>query len=394
MLPFAPPTIGEDEISEVVATLRSGWLSTGPRASRFEREFADFLKVPSALALNSGTAALHLALVVLGVGPGDAVILPTMTFSSAAHVIEHVGARPLFVDIDPVTLMVDLNSVERLLSAQDGNGHVRALMPVHLYGQVCDLSRIDHLASAYRVHVVEDAAHALPARTAAGMVGAARLLDPDGPNNMVAFSFYATKNVTTGEGGMLTGPAHLVARARILSLHGMTQDAHARYASDGSWHYDVVAPGFKYNLSDLQAALGIHQLARLPQHHLRRRAIASRYEAGLMAVAEVERPSAVNEESNAWHLYAIRLNLEQLTIDRGRFIEELRARRIGTSVHFIPVHMLTYYRERYGYVPEDFPVAKREFARLISLPMHAGMTDGDVDTVIDAVASVALRYRR
>lgn len=391
-LPFAPPTLGKAEIAEVVATLRSGWLSTGPRARQFELEFARFVGAPEALALSSGTAALHLALMVLGVGPGDGVIVPTLTFSSCAHVVEHFGARPILVDVEPRTLTIDLNQVEAVLAAP-GAGNIRAVMPVHLYGQPCDLAALDEIALRYSIHLVEDAAHALPSQSGTTQVGAVRLNNPSGPNNLVAFSFYATKNITTAEGGMLTGPPTLLERARVLSMHGMTRDAHARYTEVGSWQYDVVTPGFKYNLSDLQAALGLVQLRRLPAFRQRRSEVAARYSAALSIHDALEVPWPGFGQAHAWHLYVIRLRLEKLRINRARFIEELRARNIGSSVHFIPIHMLTYYRDRYGYSRDQFPVASREFDRLVSLPMHAGLTDADVDDVVDAVCEVASRYR-
>lgn len=392
-LSFSPPSIGETEIAEVVATLRSGWLSTGPRARRFEEEFAAYVGAPVALAVSSGTAALHLALTALDIGPGDAVIVPTLTFASAAHVVEHVGARPLLVDVEERTLNVDLARVERLLERDRDALRIRAILPVHLYGQPCDLRHLDAIAQAHNVDLVEDAAHALPARSG-GMVGAVRLAGGGSPSGLTAFSFYATKNLTTGEGGMLTGPETLIERARTLSLHGMTRDAHARYTSAGSWQYDVVAAGFKYNLSDMQAALGLAQLARLPELHARREAIASLYRERFASVNELRCPEPIEGTTHAWHLFVIRLALDRLSIDRARFIEELRVRNIGTSVHFIPIHSLTYYREKYGYTDADFPVASAEFQRLVSLPMHPGMSDQDVDDVANAVIAVTDEFRR
>jgi dTDP-4-amino-4,6-dideoxygalactose transaminase len=393
-LPFSPPSIGEEEIAEVVATLRSGWLSTGPRAHRFEQEFAQYVGAPTALAVNSGTAALHLALAALGVGPGDEVIVPTLTFASGAHVVEHVGARPLLVDVEPDTLNIDLAQVEQILARGTGTGRVRAIMPTHLYGQSCDLDWLDAIAQKHKVDVIEDAAHALPSRWGNRTIGSVRLSGGGIPNGLTAFSFYATKNLTTGEGGMLTGPQSLIDRARMLSLHGMTHDAHTRYAKGGTWEYDVVAPGFKYNLSDLQAAMGIHQLARLPEHHARRAAVAARYIRQLGQLPELQVPNPVGGSTHAWHLFVIRLNLDRLTIDRARFIEELRARNIGSSVHFIPLHSLTYHRQRYAYSDDDFPVASSEFKRLVSLPLYPALTDEDVDDVIHAVTAVITRFRR
>ncbi len=388
-LQFAPPSIGEDEIAEVVDTLRSGWITTGPRATAFEREFAATVGAHAALALSSGTAALHLALLALGVGPGDAVIGTDLTFCSSIHVIEHAGARPVLVDVEPETLDVDPARVEE--AAADPT--VRAIMPVHLYGHPCDMDALLEVAAARGVAIVHDAAHALAACHRGRLIGSA---SPGGrgPVELAAFSFYATKNLTTGEGGMLTGPAALVERARLLSLHGMSRDAHRRYGADGSWFYEVTAAGFKCNMPDLQAALGLAQLRRLPAMQARRRQLAARYGAAFAGLEEVtvppERPGVVH----AWHLYALRLNLETLRIDRADFIRELTARNIGASVHFIPVHLHPYYRDRYGLRPTDFPVTAREYPRLVSLPLHPGMTDQDADDVIEAVHDIVRAHRR
>ncbi len=384
-LNFSPPTIGEEEIAEVVETLRSGWITTGPRTHRFEEQFAEYIGAPAAHAVNSGTAAMHIALASAGVGHGDRVITTPMTFSSTAHVIEHLGATPVFVDIDPETLNIDPERVAAVATT------ARAVLPVHLYGHPCDMPALLEIAERSRALVLEDAAHALPAAVGGRRIGAPAA---DHPNvlNLVAFSFYATKNLTTAEGGMLVGPREIVDRARVWSLHGMRHDAFDRYAEHGSWYYEVVLPGFKYNLTDLQAALGLVQLRRLPEMHERRLQIARRYHTGLATVDEVETPPSRPNVEHAWHLYSLRLNLDRLRIDRSRFIEELRARNIGTSVHFIPLHLQPYYRDRYQLRPSDFPVATREYQRLISLPIHPGMSQRDVDDVVAAVTEVAHRH--
>ncbi|MBN1678934.1 MAG: DegT/DnrJ/EryC1/StrS family aminotransferase [Anaerolineae bacterium] len=380
-LAFNPPAISEAEIEAVVETLRSDWITTGPRTAQFERDFAALLGVNGALALNSCTAGLHLALITLGVGPGDEVITTAMTFASSVNVIEHVGARPVLVDVEPDTLTIDPPCVEAAITPR-----TRALLPVHYGGHPADMDALLTLARAHDLRIVEDAAHALPAVYRGRRIGTI--------GDLTAFSFYATKNVTTGEGGMLVGAPEYLKQARILSLHGMSWDARARYEAGGSWFYEVLAAGYKYNMTDIQAAIGLVQLRRLDAMQARRRAIAARYTAAfdeLDAVQPlVERP----DTQSAWYLYVLRLNLDRLTIDRDRFIDELHLRNIGTSVHFIPIHLHPYYRHKYGYQPDDFPVAHREYHRLISLPLHPGLTDADVDDVIAAVADIAALFRR
>ena len=380
-LHFAPPLIGDEEIDEVVRTLREGWITTGPRAQRFESEFAELVGAPAALALNSATSAMHVALAAIGVGEGDEVVTTTMTFTSTVHVIEHQRARPVLVDVEPDTLNIDPKKIEAAISST-----TKAIMPVHLYGHPADMDPIYDLAQRHGLAVIEDAAHSLPARYRDRLIGAPKQ-GFEFPN-LVAFSFYATKNVTTGEGGMLTGSEELLDKARVWSLHGMSRDAFQRYTSDGSWRYDVVSPGFKYNMPDIQAAIGLHQLKRLESMQRRRRAIVAQYDEALGQLEELERPVERPEVESAWHIYLLRLRPERLRIDRSAFIEELRRRNIGTSVHFIPVHEHTYYRERYGWRPDDFPVAHHEFERMLSLPLSPAHTDQDVADVIEAVTEV------
>jgi dTDP-4-amino-4,6-dideoxygalactose transaminase len=387
-LNFAPPLIGDEEIEEVVKTLREGWITTGPRAQRFEADFATYVGAPAALAVNSATSAMHIALAALGIGEGDSVVSTTMTFASSIHVIEHQRAHPVLVDVEPDTLNIDPEQVEAAVRRTPG---VKAILPVHLYGHAADMDPIYDIARRYGLAVIEDAAHALPSRYHGRMIGAP--MDGFDFPNLVAFSFYATKNLTTGEGGMLTGPPDLLDDARVWSLHGMSRDAFKRYTSDGSWRYDVVLPGFKYNMPDIQAAIGIHQLKRLDAMQSRRRAIVAQYDEALGQVEELQRPTERLDVESAWHIYLLRLNLERLKIDREAFIEELRKRNIGTSVHFIPVHALSYYRDRYGLKPEDFPVAQREFERMLSLPLSPAHTDQDVADVIEAVTDVVRQNR-
>lgn len=355
---------------------------------RFEEEFAQFVHAPDALAVSSGTAALHLSLLALGIGPGDAVITTPLTFCSAVHVIEHVGATPVFVDVEPDTLNLDPDGIRRQIEKikRDLGLRVKAIMPVHLYGHPCDRDAILKIAAEYHLAVIEDAAHSLPAAYKGRPIGS--LSATESVPVLTCFSFYATKNLTTAEGGMLTGHTLLVEQARRWSLHGMNRDAWKRYGANGSWFYDVDCPGYKYNMTDIQAALGLHQLRKLAQFHTRRTAIVSKYQVAFEDREELETPTARSEVQHAWHLYVLRLNLDRLSITRDQFIDEMRARNIGCSVHFIPVHLLRYYRERYRFQPEQFPIALREFQRIVSLPLSARMSDRDVEDVIDAVTEI------
>jgi len=387
-LPFAPPMIGEEEIDEVVSTLRSGWITTGQRAQQFESDFRDYVGAPASLAVNSATSAMHIALAALGIGEGDAVVSTTMTFASSIHVIEHQRARPVLVDVEPDTLNIDPEQIEDAIRRHP---EVKAILPVHLYGHPAEMDAVYDIAHRHGVAVIEDAAHSLPATYRGRKIGAPR--EGFDQPNLVAFSFYATKNLTTGEGGMLTGPQELIDSARVWSLHGMSRDAYKRYTSDGSWRYDVVLPGFKYNMPDLQAAIGLHQLKRLEQMQRRREAIVAQYDEALGQLPELETPVARSGVKSAWHIYLLRLRLDRLKIDRAAFIEELRARNIGSSVHFIPIHEHSYYRDRYQLRPEQFPVAQREFERMLSLPLSAAHTDQDVADVIEAVTAIVTTNR-
>ena len=387
-LPFAPPLIGQEEIDEVVETLRGGWITTGQRAQRFEEEFRRYVGAPAALAVNSATSAMHIALAALGVGEGDAVISTTMTFASTIHVIEHQRAQPVLVDVESDTLNIDPDQVEAAVKRTPG---VKAILPVHLYGHPAEMDAIYDIASRHGLAVIEDAAHSLPTRYRGRWIGTPQ---PgfDQPN-LVAFSFYATKNLTTGEGGMLTGPPELIESARVWSLHGMSRDAFKRYTSEGSWRYEVVLPGFKYNMPDVQAAIGLHQLVRLDSMQRRRRAIVAQYDEALGQMPELETPLERPDVESAWHIYLLRLRPERLGIGRDQFIEELRARNIGASVHFIPVHLHPYYRDRYQLKPTDFPVAQGEFERMLSLPLSPAHTDQDIADVIEAVTDVVQTHR-
>jgi dTDP-4-amino-4,6-dideoxygalactose transaminase len=380
-LDFAPPLIGEEEIAAVTAALRSGWITTGPETRRFEAEFSDYLAAPGALALNSCTAALHTALVTAGIGPGSEVITTPVTFAATVNVVEQVGARPVLVDVEPDTLNIDPERVAAAITARTS-----AIIPVHFAGHPAELDPLRELARTHGLLLLEDAAHALPARYHGRPIGSG-----DTP---AAFSFYATKNLTTGEGGMLTGDPAFLERARVVSLHGMSRDAWNRYGRGGKWHYDVLLPGFKYNMSDMQAALGLCQLRRLAAFQRRRREVVAAYQASFAGDDAFETPVERAGVEHAWHLYVLRLRPAVLRIDRDRFIDELTRRKIGTSVHFIPVHLHPYYRDRYGYAPDAYPVAHDSYQRMLSLPLYPRLSDGDVADVIEAVHDVARRYRR
>lgn len=380
-LPFNPPLIEDEEIQEVVETLRSPWITTGPRTKRFEEEFSASLRAPGALALNSCTAAMHVALACLELERGDEVITTPMTFAATANVIEHVGAKPVLVDVEPDTLNIDPDKVEAAITSR-----TRALLPVHYTGHPAERDVLEAIARRRHITMIEDAAHALPAKFRGRPIGS-------GPNP-VAFSFYATKNLTTAEGGMLTAAPEFLERARIMGLHGMSRDAWKRYDKGGSWRYEIVAPGFKYNLTDVASAIGLWQLRKLERFHQRRLEIVEAYAQAFGAEEALEPPVQRAHVDHAWHLYVLRIRPELLRIGRDQFIDELTKRNIGTSVHFIPIHVHPYYRDKYRYAPTDFPVAFSNFERLMSLPLHPGLTDQDVSDVIDAVLDVVQTYRR
>ncbi|MBZ0294192.1 MAG: DegT/DnrJ/EryC1/StrS aminotransferase family protein [Anaerolineae bacterium] len=379
-LSFSPPAISEAEIEAVVDTLRSDWITTGPKTKRFETEFSGYIGAKAALALNSCTAGLHVALATCGIGPGDEVITTPMTFCASANVIEHVGARPVLVDVEPDTLTIDPQRVAEHITPR-----TKAILPVHYAGHPADMRPIMELAHEHKLYVIEDAAHSLPATYEGQNVGTI--------GDFTAFSFYATKNLTTAEGGMLTGSPDMMDRARVISLHGMNRDAWKRYTAEGSWYYEVVEPGFKYNMTDIQAAIGLVQLGRLEAMQARRREIVAQYNAAFSAIDALQTPTERPNVESAHHLYVLRLNLDRLKINRSAFIEQLKERQIGSSVHFIPVHLHPYYRDKYGFKPEDLPVAYAEYQRLVSLPLHPGLEDEEVLDVIAAVSEICEEYR-
>jgi len=370
---FSPPSIGEAEIERVNRVLASGWITTGPETAEFERRFGELVDAEASLAVNSCTAALALALRVLGVGPGDEVITTTNTFASTVNVIEHTGATPVLVDIEADTMNLDPARVEAAMGPC-----TKAVIAVHFAGHPVDLAALQPMCDRRGVALVEDAAHAVPASYRGRMIG--------GTGNLTAFSFYATKNLTTGEGGMLTGPADLVDRARTLSLHGMSRSAWNRYGDSGRWRYDVVEAGFKCNLSDLQAAIGIAQLERLPALQGRRREVFQRYDSAFSSIDSLELPACREGVEHARHLYVLRLRNVGET-ERDLLIEHLYRSGIRPSLHFIPIHRHSHYSGRYSNRESAFPVSESCFTRMLSLPLSPALTDDQVSRVIDAVRS-------
>ena len=381
-LPFAVPHITQAEIDEVVDTLRNGWLTTGPKTKRFEREFARKVDAPYAVAVNSATAAMHLALDAIGLQPGDEVIVPVYTFTASAEVIIYFRARPVFVDVDPVTCNLNPAQLEKRITPR-----TRAIIVIHIAGLPAEMNSILSIARAHNLPVIEDAAHAFPTRYRGRMIGSM--------GDLTAFSFYATKTLSTGEGGMLTtANAEYAERASMQSLHGISRDAWKRYSAEGSWYYEVIQAGYKYNMTDIAAALGLHQLARCDWLLERRQTIAKRYTEVFSQWPELVTPPDPPHVEHAWHLYMLRLQLDRLTITRDAFIQELARANIGTSVHFIPLHLHPFYRETCQLVPGDFPVALDIYQRVISLPIYPGMSDDDVEDVIAAIGRIIETYKK
>ena len=381
-VPFHVAAVGEEEAQAAAEVIRSGWLTTGQRTFEFERRFAAYVGARHAIAVSSCTAALHLALEAAVIGAGDEVLVPTTTFTASAEVVCYLGAKPVLVDVQPASMNFDPEDAARKISAC-----TKAVIPVHLAGVPCDMEEIHDLASAHSLHVVEDAAHALPASYHGIPIGAL--------SQVTAFSFYATKTLTTGEGGMLTTEDDKLAdRMRMMRLHGIERDAWKRYRSDGAWFYEVMDAGFKYNMTDIQAAIGLVQLGKCDELSAARQAIAERYSAAFGGNSSLQVPETYSDRRSAWHLYVLRLNLDTLSIDRDRFIEELKVRGIGTSVHFIPLHLQPFYKNRFGYRPGDYPRAEAEYKRALSLPIYPTMTDAEVEAVIEAVLAVTGAFRR
>lgn len=379
-LPFAKPCIGEEEINEVVDTLRSGWLTSGPKTKQFEQAFVDYFQVPYALAVNSCTAGLHLALEAIGIQAGDKIVTTPYTFTATAEVMHYLGADPIFVDIDRQTFNMDVNQLEAILKTEP---NIKAIIPVHFAGQACDMDVILDLARQYDLKVIEDAAHALPTTYKNRKVGTL--------GDITVYSFYVTKPVATGEGGMIvTSNPEYAERISTMRLHGINRDIFNRSQStQPSWYYEVVAPGFKYNMSDIMAAIGLHQFAKKELFAQQREAIAQQYAHGLIDLSlktpELQYPC---DSQHAWHLYVLQLDLENLSIDRNQFIEHMAQQGVGTSVHFIPLHLQPYWQQSYQFKPQDFPVALDVYQRAVSLPIYPSMTEADVEKVITAVKTV------
>jgi dTDP-4-amino-4,6-dideoxygalactose transaminase len=433
VLPFALPDLGEAELIEIKEVLDSGWITTGAKAHRFEQDFAATVGAKFGVAVNSCTAAMHLALEALEVQRGDYVITTPYTFAATAEVIRYLDATPVLVDVEPDTLNIDPRALDETIEdlnrclegrsapatvgvaralAQDSpssrpskapvlrpraavrkrhRAAIKALMPVHIAGHPCDMDAISEIAAKHALPVVEDAAHAFPSSFGGRPVGSPL---PGGVHSMACFSFYATKTITTGEGGMVvTDREDWADRCRVMSLHGISRDAWKRYTAEGSWYYEIGAPGFKYNMPDLAAALGLAQLRKVEAMRRRREEIARRYTEAFSNDPALEVPTLRPSMGHAWHLYMIRLNAEHLSIDRNDVVVELKKAGIGASVHFIPLHIHPYYTGMYGYEPHDFPVAYREYQREISLPIYSKMTDVDVQDVIDGVTDVVSRSR-
>jgi dTDP-4-amino-4,6-dideoxygalactose transaminase len=382
-LPFALPLLGDDEITEVTDTLRSGWLTTGSKTAQFEKDFSQFIGADNALAVNSATSGLHLALEAIGVGQGDKVITTPYTFTATAEVIRYLGADPVFVDIDPKTFNIDPEKIKEIATQHD---NIKAIMPVHFAGQSCEMDAIRELANKYNWKIVEDAAHALPTTWQGEMVGTL--------SDITVYSFYVTKTIATGEGGMVvSNNEDYIKRMKVMRLHGISRDVFDRYTSDKpSWFYEIVEPGYKYNMTDIAASLGIHQLKRAREFQQRREWMAMQYNkafAGLpLRIPYVAYPN----NTHAWHLYVIQLDLDAIDISRDRFIELMAKEGIGTSVHFIPLHLHPYWKDQYDFAPEDYPIALDVFNRAVSLPIYPKMTDSDVGRVIDAVHKILIQF--
>lgn len=381
-LPFALPDIDDSEFLEVQEALKSGWVTTGPKTKKFEADFGAVVGAKQSVAVNSCTAALHLALEAVGVKRGDEVITTPYTFAASAEVIRYFDARPVLVDVEAEYFCMNPTLIERAITPR-----TKAILPVHIAGNPANLDPILEIARRHSIPVIEDAAHSFPAKYKGKMIGAI--------GDITCFSFYATKTITTGEGGMLcTENDEWADRARIMSLHGISRDAWKRYTAEGSWYYEITSPGFKYNLTDVAAGMGLAQLRKATAMFDRRTRIAERYNREFSSMKELQVPGTFPGAQHAWHLYMLRLNTDQLKIDRAQFIEEMKKRNIGTSVHFIPLHIHPYYRDTFGYKADDLPVAHREYLREVSLPIFSKMSDEDVSSVIEAVGDIIASNRR
>ncbi|HJV17821.1 MAG TPA: DegT/DnrJ/EryC1/StrS family aminotransferase [Bacillales bacterium] len=375
-IPYAIPLIEDEEIKEVVDTLHSNWLSKGPKTVEFEKRFKEYVKAEHAIGLNSCTAGLHIAQLAAGIGQGDEVITTPYTFVASANTIIHTGATPVFVDVDPVTMNIDPKKIEEKITSK-----TKAIIPVHFAGYPCDMDPIMEIAKKYNLIVIEDAAHAVYTKYKGRIIGSIA--------DFTCFSFYATKNLVTGEGGLVTTHNEEWAdKLRVMSLHGMSKNAWNRYGDKGTWYYEVEYPGFKYNMTDMQAALGLVQLGKLEKMQKRREEIARKYNEAFSAVEGFITPYDNSENTHAWHLYVLRIKPNHFTFDRAEFIELLREKGVGTSVHFIPVPMHPYYKQL-GYKIEEYPNALEAYNGAVSLPLYPKMTDEQVNRVIEVVLELA-----
>lgn len=381
-LPFARPSIGNEEVAAVTEVLKSGWLTTGPKTKQLEQEFARFIGSKYAVAVNSCTVGLHLALAALGIKSGDEVIVPSYTFAATANVVVHCGAKPVFAEIREEDFGLDPDDVRKRITKK-----TRAIIPVHFAGQPCDIGALKEIAEKHDLQVVEDCAHVSGATYAGKKAGRF--------GKVAAFSFYATKNITTGEGGMLvTEDEDLAKRFEVLRLHGMSREAWKRYGKEGNWQYEIIEAGYKYNLSDLHSALGLVQLKRVEELYRKRKAIAGYYAKALADSEALILPKELPGRSHDWHLYAVRLRLDRLRIDRARFIEALAKENIGASVHFIPLHLQPYYQRTFGYAKGMLPVTEKAFEGEVSLPLYPAMLEHDREEVVHAVKKITRFYAK
>lgn len=379
---FHRPFINEEEITEVVETLKSGWLSMGPRTIQFEENFKNYIGANFSVSVNSWTAGGHLSLEAFGLKAGDEVIVPTMTFPATAEIVYYFGAKPVIVDVEKDTLNLSVGEIEKAITPK-----TKVIIPVHYAGQPADLDEINQLAKAHNLKVIEDAAHSLPSYYKGKKVGSI--------SDVTVFSFYATKTLCTGEGGMIcSNNEEFSERTRLMRMHGMNRDAWKRYSDACSWYYEIVGPGFKYNFTDLQAALGIVQLRKVDQMLEMRKHIAALYTKELCSNEYISLPIIKPDRETSWHLYPIRLNLEALKIGRNDFINELKDLGVGTGVHFMPVHQHQFYKDSLSLNNNDFPVANDAFERLISIPIYPGLTDHEVTKVIESIHSLTKKYSR
>ena len=380
-VPFHRAPVGEEEALAVCEVIRSGWITMGPKTFEFEKEFAKYVGAPHAIAVATGTAALHLALEAAGVREGDEVLLPTTTFTATAEAVTYLKARPVLVDVEPATMNLDPEDAARRISPR-----TKAIIPVHLGGQPCDMKEIQNLAREHNLRIIEDAAHALPSEYRGKRIGQI--------SEFTCFSFYATKTLTTGEGGMVTTENPAAAeRIRLMRLHGIERDAWKRYRDEGSWRYQVLEAGFKYNLTDFQSAIGLVQLAKCDRMRQAREMIAQRYNDVFSSTEELLLPATLSDRTTSWHLYILRLRLDRLRVDRDDFVRKINERGVACSVHFIPLHLQPYYQRAYGYKAGDFPSAEMQFRSCLSLPIFPGMNDAEVEHVTRVVQETTRRSR-